>query len=117
MVGFGCPPRLVLAGQLAPSTVVTLDRVVCCYPFYGPLLEQAVQRAEHGVALSCPRDRWYVRLGVWLENALRRRRGNPFRTFVHPSLEMTRMIERAGFMLASRRRTLSWSSDVFVKSC
>jgi hypothetical protein len=25
------------------------------------------------------------------------------------------MIERAGFALASRRRTLSWSSDVFVK--
>jgi magnesium-protoporphyrin O-methyltransferase len=106
---------LVLAGQLAPSTVVTLDRVVCCYPFYGPLLEQAVQHAERGVALSYPRDRWYVRLGVWLENALRRRRGNPFRTFVHPPLEMTRMIERAGFMLASRRRTLSWSSDVFVR--
>ena len=106
---------LVVAGQLAPSTVVALDRVVCCYPCYGPLLEQAVQHAEHGVALSYPRDRWYVRLGVWLENALRRRRGNPFRTFVHPPLEMTRTIERAGFMLASRRRTLSWSSDVFVK--
>ena len=28
---------------------------------------------------------------------------------------MTRMIERAGFTLASRRFTLSWSSDVFVK--
>ena len=106
---------LVVAGQLAPSTLVALDRVVCCYPCYGPLLEQAVQHAEHGVALSYPRDRWYVRLGVWVENALRRLRGNPFRTFVHPPLEMTRMIERAGFTLASRRRTLSWSSDVFVK--
>ena len=106
---------LVVASQLAPSTVVTLDRVVCCYPFYEPLLEQALQLAEHGVAFSYPRDRWFVRLGIWLENALRRRRGNPFRTFVHPPLEMTRMIERAGFTLASRRRTLSWSSDVFVK--
>jgi magnesium-protoporphyrin O-methyltransferase len=106
---------VAVASQLAPATAVTLDRVVCCYPFYERLLEQALRLAEHSVALSYPRNRWFVRLGIWLENALRRRRGNPFRTFVHPPLEMTRMIERAGFTLASRRRTLSWSSDVFVK--
>ena len=106
---------LVLAGQFAPSTVVTLDRVVCCYPFYEPLLERALDHAERGVALSYPRDCWYVRLGVWLENAGRRRRGNPFRTFVHSPSDMTRIIERAGFKLASRRRTLGWSADVFVK--
>jgi tRNA1(Val) A37 N6-methylase TrmN6 len=106
---------VVVATQLHSSTVVALDRVVCCYPFYRPLLEQALRRAERGFALSYPRDRWYVRLGVWLENALRRRRGNSFRTFVHRPSEMTRMIERAGFELASQRRTLSWSADVFVK--
>jgi hypothetical protein len=107
---------LVVANQLARETVVTLDRVVCCYPFYKPLLEQALQRAERGFAFSYPKDRWYVKLGIWLENALRRRRANPFRTFVHPPLEMTGMIENAGFELASRRQTLSWSADVFLKS-
>jgi tRNA1(Val) A37 N6-methylase TrmN6 len=107
---------LAMTSQLTPSTVVTLDRVVCCYPFYEPLLEQALQRAERGFAFSYPRDRWYVRLGVWLENALRRRRGNAFRTFVHPPSKMTEMIERAGFRLASRRCTLSWSCDAFVKA-
>jgi 16S rRNA G966 N2-methylase RsmD len=106
---------VAVASQLAPATAVTLDRVVCCYPFYERLLEQALRLAEHSVALSYPRDRWFVRFGIWLENALRRRRGNPFRTFVHSPLEMMRMIEHAGFTLASRRRTLSWSSDVFVK--
>ena len=45
---------LVATGQVAPSTVVTLDRVVCCYPFYKPLLEQALQRAERGFAFSYP---------------------------------------------------------------
>jgi len=106
---------LVVSSQLAPATVVTLDRVVCCYPLFKPLLEHALQRAVRGFAISYPRDRWYVRVGIWLENALRRWRGNPFRTFVHPPLEMTQIIERAGFKLASRRRTLSWSADVFVK--
>ena len=35
-----------VAGKVAPSTVVTLDRVVCCYPEYQPLLEQALHLAN-----------------------------------------------------------------------
>jgi len=107
---------LAVAGQLAPANVVTLDRVVCCYPSYEPLLEHALHLAKAGFALSYPRDRWFVRLGIWLGNALRGRSGNPFRAFVHPPSEMIGIIEAAGFRLASRRRTPAWSSDVFVST-
>jgi magnesium-protoporphyrin O-methyltransferase len=106
---------LTVVSQLAPASVVTLDRVVCCYPSHESLLAQALALAERAFAFSYPRARWHVRIGMWLENALRRWRGNPFRTFVHPPAEMVRLIEGAGFTLASRRRTLSWSSDVFVR--
>lgn len=106
---------LAVTSQLPPSTVVTLDRVVCCYPFYEPLLEQALRHAKRGFAVSYPRDRWYVSIGVWFENAVRKWRANPFRTFVHSPPAMVRMIEGAGFELASRRCTLTWSADVFVK--
>lgn len=107
---------LTVAGRLGSSRVVTLDRVVCCYPSYEPLLEQALQHADTGFAISYPRNRWFVRAGIWLENARRRRSGNPFRTFVHPPSEIMRIIEGAGFRLASRRRTPAWSADVFLKS-
>jgi ribosomal protein L11 methylase PrmA len=46
---------LIVAGRLAPSSVVTLDRVVCCYPSYEPLLTQALQLARTGFAMSYPR--------------------------------------------------------------
>jgi magnesium-protoporphyrin O-methyltransferase len=107
---------LTVARDLPVAAVVTLDRVVCCYPAYRPLLEQSLEHAERGLALSYPRDRWYVRLGMWFENALRRRRGNPFRTFVHPPADMQRLIEAAGFRLASRGQTMIWTMDVFVRS-
>ena len=106
---------LIVAGRLTPSSVVTLDRVVCCYPSYEPLLTHALQLAKTAFAMSYPRDRWFVRAGIWLENAMRRRRGNPFCTFVHPPSEMTRIIQGAGFRLESRSRTPAWSCDVFVK--
>jgi 16S rRNA G966 N2-methylase RsmD len=107
---------LIVANRLEPSSVVTLDRVVCCYPSYEPLLKQALQLAQTAIAMSYPRDRWFVRAGIWFENTRRRRKGNPFRTFVHPPSEMMRIIEAAGFQLASRQLTMAWSSDVFVKS-
>jgi hypothetical protein len=105
---------VAVSNTLAPSTTVTLDRVVCCYPLYEQLLREAVRHAERGFAFSYPRDRWYVRAGMRLENALRRRRDS-FRTFVHPETRMRELITRAGFDLVFQRRTLVWSADVFIR--
>jgi magnesium-protoporphyrin O-methyltransferase len=105
---------LELAGTLPVADLVTLDRVVCCYPAYEPMLHEAARHAMHGLALSYPRDRWFVRSGMWLENA-RRARKSGFRTFVHPPAKMRQVIERAGFKLARRRSTLVWTVDVFVR--
>jgi len=107
---------VVLASHLTPASVVALDRVVCCYPSYEPLLKEALALAKVGFAMSYPRDRWFVHAGMWLENAMRRRKGNPFRTFVHAPSKMVRIVEGAGFTLARRERTPSWWADVFVKS-
>jgi hypothetical protein len=63
-------------------------------------------------AFSYPRDRWYVRAGMRLENARRR---NGFRTFVHPETSMRELITRAGFELVFQRRTFVWSVDIFVR--
>jgi magnesium-protoporphyrin O-methyltransferase len=115
LIRFVAGDFVTLASALSSVDVVTLDRVVCCYPLYEPLLEQAARHAERAIALSYPRDRWYVRIGMWLENAIRRWRANPFRTFVHDPPQMLALLERAGFELASRSNTFTWSADVFAK--
>jgi SAM-dependent methyltransferase len=105
----------VEVGATVPTAdVVTLDRVVCCYPVYEPLLGEAIRHTGRALALSYPRDRWYVRAVMSLDNALRRRK-NKFRTFVHPESQIRQMITRAGFELIFRKRTLVWSADVFVR--
>src|SRR5262245_16667870 len=50
------------APELPPADVVTLDRVVCCYPDYRPLLEAAAAHGTRVLAYSYPRERWSVRL-------------------------------------------------------
>jgi SAM-dependent methyltransferase len=105
-----------VASELPAVTLVTLDRVVCCYPSYEALLNASVRHAEQSLALSYPRDVWYVRFGVMLENAQRRLMKNPFRTFVHSPARMENLIRSAGFALSTRHETWMWSVDVYTRS-
>jgi len=104
-----------LEAAVPDASLVTLDRVVCCYPTYEPLLQLAARHAKHALALSYPRDRWFVHLGMWLENT-RRARKTGFRTFVHPPQLLRQAIRRSGFELVRETMTLMWSIDVFVRS-
>jgi tRNA1(Val) A37 N6-methylase TrmN6 len=104
-----------VAMTLPAASIVTLDRVVCCYPLCEQLLNEALRHAEQAFAFSYPRDRWYIRAGMRLENALRRRK-NGFQTFVHPETKMRDLIMRAGFRLVFQRRTFVWSAAVFVRA-
>jgi len=104
-----------IASALPAASVVTLDRVVCCYPAGEPLLASALSRAERCFAFSYPRDVWYVRLAMMIENGQRWLTRSSFRTFVHSVSAMEDMIERAGFELASRAETWVWSVDVYVR--
>lgn len=103
------------AATLPAASIVTLDRVVCCYPSYESMLGLALERAGGCLAISYPRDAWHVRAAINLENLKRRISGNTFRAFVHPVSRLEDLIRRAGFTLANRRRTWMWSADVYTR--
>ena len=105
-----------LEAQIPSADIVTLDRVVCCYPEYRPLLEAALRHARFAIALSYPRDRWFVRVGVWFENAVRRLASNTFRTFVHPVDDMQRLISASHFEVAKQSQTVAWAVVVYTRT-
>lgn len=98
-----------------PADAVVMDRVVCCYPDFRPLLERALRSGRRLFAYSYPRDRWYVRLAVGLENLARAVIRNPFRAVVHPVEAMEACITGEGFGRVSRSGTLAWVVDVYVR--
>jgi magnesium-protoporphyrin O-methyltransferase len=104
-----------VAGSVMPADVVTMDRVVCCYPAYRPLLEAALGRTRRLLAFSYPRDRWHVRAAVGLQNLGRALFRNPFRGFVHSAQGMEVLLERHGFVRMQHRETLKWSADLYVR--
>lgn len=99
---------LSLAAGLPAVDLVTLDRVVCCYPDLDLLVQQSAAKAQKHYALSFPHDRWYVRAQTRWENARRKRAGNAFRTFVHPISRIGTLLSAAGFKIWWSRKTLVW---------
>lgn len=104
------------ASEFQKATVVTLDRVVCCYPTYEPLIREAASRATQWFALSYPKDRWYVRAFMGFDNTKRRLRSNPFRTFVHPANRIEELIRANGFRLVRRADTVVWRVETYVRA-
>jgi magnesium-protoporphyrin O-methyltransferase len=74
---------VVLADQIEAADIVTLDRVVCCYPDMAALMNAAAARAKRFLGLVYPRDDWWIKLGVGALNIAPRLRGDPFRAYVH----------------------------------
>jgi magnesium-protoporphyrin O-methyltransferase len=102
-----------LADNLVPVDVVTLDRVVCCYPDMPALVRASAAKAQRLYALSYPRVRWLTRLGRRLGNAWFRVRGSSFRTYLHPPAEIEAHVERNGFRPVASGRTLLWHAAVY----
>lgn len=97
-----------LAGDLPQADVVTLDRVVCCYPDMPRLVQASAARARHLYGLTYPREHWGTRGGAALANLFFRVRGSAFRTYVHPPAAVAAEVARQGFVLVARARTLLW---------
>ena len=102
-----------IAPTLADADVVTLDRVVCCYPDAEALLRAVAARARRLVALTYPRDRWYTRTFSGVKNSWQKLRGNAFRSFIHPPQRMAAVLEAAGFVRAAPQGKGVWVLDLF----
>jgi len=102
-----------LAETLPDADVVTLDRVVCCYPDAEAMLGAAAARTRRLLAFTYPRDRWYIRGVNRLQNFLRQLKGSEFRTFIHSPQRMRAVLEATGLVHAAQHGTIVWTLDLF----
>lgn len=106
---------VALAAEVAPSDVVTLDRVICCYRDMRSLVELSVARANRLYGVVYPRATWWNRLGIPLVNVVMWLRRSPFRSFVHPPAKVDALVRVAGFTLRAVRQTLVWHVVVYAR--
>ncbi len=90
------------------ADIVVLHRVVCCYPDYERLLSAAAGHARRLLVFSYPPAshlNWTVN---WSDNALRRIRGNGFRTYIHPPEPMIGVAAADGMRATFRQHSRDW---------
>ena len=73
------------ASAIDMADIVTLDRVICCYPDVGSLVRPSAARARSLYGLVLPRDRLFLRLSARLLNFWYRVRGLGYRAYAHPN--------------------------------
>jgi len=104
---------LELAPAIDPADVVTLDRVICCYPDLSGLARASADKARRLYGAVYPRDRWPVRAVVWLQNLFRRLSGSAFRVYVYPVREIEAILRERGLERRRGQRTFVWEVAVF----
>ena len=103
------------AANVPDADIVTLDRVICCYPDMESLVRNAATKSLRLLGAVYPRDAWWVRFGVRAINATRRMRGSKFRAYAHSPSAIDAVLRSQGLDRISAQRTWVWDIAVFVR--
>ena len=98
-----------------PADVVVMHRVVCCYPDVDALVEPAAAKARRALALTFPRDTWWMRAGVWGANVWMRISGRAFRSYVHDPARIFAAATNQGLVRTRDHCGLIWRLAAFER--
>ena len=102
--------------HITTHDIVTLDKVICCYPNVDALLKTSLSKATLYYGLVYPQANILSRLAVWFLNFTLKIRGNSFRTFIHSPTFVNETIVNAGFEKVNSSKTLlSWQIHLYKK--
>ena len=101
--------------KIETTDLVSLDKVICCYKNYEGLINHSVKKAKKWYAYSVPRDIWWVKFVHWFEQKIKWLKGNPFRTYVHPTHKIEAIISQNGFRKIYNHFDREWQTVVFEK--
>ena len=96
------------ANKVDEADIVTLDRVVCCYPDMPALLGAAAPLARRTLGLIIPRGTRFIRCGIAVVNLFQRLRRHPFRVYVHDPAEVEAVLARHGLSRRYLRDGMVW---------
>jgi magnesium-protoporphyrin O-methyltransferase len=104
-----------LAPQMTAADIVTLDRVICCYPDMEALVGSAADKTKKQFGAVYPPDTWWMRTAVRAINTLLRFRRSEFRVYVHSPVAIDRVLRRHGLERVAHRRTALWEIVTYAR--
>ena len=106
---------VALAPTIAQADIVTLDRVICCYPDMEALVAASASHARRLYGAVYPRARWYLRAGFRVINALQWVRRAAFRVYLHSPDGIDAALRRQGLERRAVADTFVWRVAVYAR--
>jgi hypothetical protein len=106
---------VAVAPDIPAAGIVTLDRVICCYPDMPALVGQSAAKATKLYGAVYPRDLWWVRALKTLANPMLRLLRNPLRLYVHPTTAVDAVIRDSGLAPRFHRNLGYWQVVVYAR--
>jgi magnesium-protoporphyrin O-methyltransferase len=97
------------------ADVVVMHRVVCCYPDMPALVSVAADKTRRALALSFPRNVWFVRFGARFVNGWYRLRRSAFRFYVHRPDAIVRVAGEHGLRSVDAHTGRIWQVAAFAR--
>jgi len=104
-----------VAEAVEAADIVTLDRVICCYPDVEALVDLSAAHAQWLYGLVYPRRTWWLRPAFRLANVILRLRGSSFRAFLHPPEVVEAVVERNGLRRVFLQFVGIWQVAVYAR--
>jgi len=105
--------------ELPSSDIVIMDKVLCCYSNWKPLLKNAMDAGRTMVGFIVPRDqglaKWPFRIGVRAVNFFQKRRGKIL-FYLHPLDILDRTLQDSGFVQQKRQGSRLWLVFLYTRS-
>jgi magnesium-protoporphyrin O-methyltransferase len=97
--------------ELPRSDIVVMDKVLCCYSEWKPLLKNAIEAGRDMVGFIVPRDEGITklpfRLALRIANYFQRRRGGVL-FYLHPLGTVDKTLRESGFNLRRKQGSRFW---------
>lgn len=106
---------VALAEETPEAGVVTLDKVICCYPNMPALVGASAARATRLYGAIYPRDFWWARYGARVANFFARLFRAGFQFYVHPTTAVDAAIRQQGLTPAIHRNAGFWQVVVYAR--
>ena len=104
-----------LASNIPQTDIVTLDKVICCYPDMQALVRLSSNLARRFYGVIYPQDIWRTKIEYAFENFIYWIQRSSFRVFVHPTLAVDTMLRENGLEQVFYRKAGTWQIVVYTR--
>ena len=106
-----------IEGEVPPADIVTLERVISCYPDMEGLISPSCAKSGQLLGLVYPHEAWWVKLGIkYILNLGLKLSRNPFRVFLHPTVEVEKVVKSHGFERRFFQKVGPWQVVVYARA-